>query len=102
MEGSKIKYRHWAVGIYLFLTNLKGVSSMRIHRELGIGQKAAWFMMQRIREAFDAGDGLPLQGPVEADETYIGGKRKNMSNSKRKELKGSGRGPVGKEAVVAV
>ena len=97
MEGSNLKYRVWAVGIYLFTTNIKGISSMKLHRELGIGQKAAWFMLHRLREAFEAEIG-PFAGPVEADETYIGGKRKNMPKAKRKELEG--RGAVGKSAVV--
>ena len=104
MEGSKLAYRHWAIAIYLFLTNIKGVSSMRLHRELGIGQKAAWFMLHRLRKAFEVEAG-PFSGPVEADETYVGGKRKNMSNAKRtSELKieGTGRGSVGKAAVVGV
>ncbi len=45
-------YRIWAIGIYLFTTNIKGISSMKLHRELGIGQKAAWFMLHRLREAY--------------------------------------------------
>ena len=49
MEGSKLPFRIWAMGMYLFTTNLKGISSMRLHRELGIGQKAAWFMLHRSR-----------------------------------------------------
>ena len=89
MEGSKLKYRIWAVGIYLFTTNIKGISSMKLHRELGIGQKAAWFMLHRLRKAFEAETGQFL-GPVEVDETYMGGKRKELT----------GRGPVGKTAVV--
>ncbi len=101
MEGSKIKYHKWAVGIYLFSTNIKGISSMKLHRDLKMGQKAAWFMLHRLREAFEAETGEFI-GPVEADETYFGGKRKNMSNAKRKELKeaGMGRGTAGKTAVV--
>ena len=103
MEGSKIKYRHWAVGIYLFTTNIKGISSMRLHRELGIGQKAAWFMLHRLRDAFESAAG-PFGGPVEVDETYMGGKRRNMSNSKRKEVRDTigGRGPVGKTAILGI
>ncbi len=89
MEGSNLKYRAWAVGIYLFTTNIKGVSSMRLHRELGISQKAAWFMLHRLRMAFEDEAG-PFTGPVEVDETHIGGKRKNKPLSKRKELKGRG------------
>lgn len=99
MESSKLPYRAWAVGIYLFTTNLKGISSMKLHRELGIGQKAAWFMLQRLRKAAD--EGAPLfSGPAEVDETYVGGLRKNMRKSKREKLEG--RGPVGKAAVVGI
>ena len=104
IERSKIPLRKWAIAIYLEMTSLKGISSMKLHRELKISQKSAWFMLHRIREAwapsFDGGQ--TFKGPVEADETYIGGKRKNMSNSKRKELAGTGRGAVGKAAVVGV
>ena len=99
MEGSKFPYRVWPIGLYLFTTNLKGVSSMKLHRELGIGQKAAWFMLHRLRTTKEAGAGL-FSGPVEVDETYMGGKRANMSNAKRKELANTGRGAVGKFAVV--
>jgi transposase-like protein len=97
MEGSNLKYRVWAVGIYLFMTNIKGISSMRLHRELGISQKSAWFMLHRLRLAFEASADL-FEGPVEVDETYMGGKRKNMPRRKREKL--TGRGAVGKTAVV--
>ena len=99
MEASNIGYQKWAIAFYLFATNLKGVSSMRLHRELGITQKSAWFMAHRIREAMGASDG-PFDGPVEADETYVGGKRRNMHVEKRRALRG--RGAVGKTAVVGV
>ena len=98
MESSKLSYRVWAIGIYLFATNLKGISSMKLHRELGIGQKAAWFMLHRLREAGRAKCSL-FSGPVEFDETYFGGRRKNMSNTKRRAALKTGRGPVGKTAV---
>ncbi|MCY4128048.1 MAG: IS1595 family transposase [Gammaproteobacteria bacterium] len=97
MEGTKLKYRIWAIGIYLFTTNLKGISSMKLHRELGVGQKAAWFMLQRLRKAAETGPGS-FSGPVESDETYFGGIRKNMSKAKR--AKTNQRGTHGKTAVV--
>ena len=104
MERTRLPYRHWAVAMYLFTTNLKGVSSMKLHRELGITQKSAWFMLHRLRKAAEATHPELFSGPVEADEVAIGGKRKNMSNAKRRELaaQGAGRGSVGKTIVVGV
>ena len=88
----------WVIALYMMTTGLKGTSSMKLYREVGIRQATAWFLMQRIREGFDMGAGMSFPGPVEVDETYIGGKRKNMSKAKRKAL--TGRGAVGKTAVV--
>ena len=100
MAGSPLPLLKWVYAIYLDATSLKGVSSMKLHRDLGITQKTAWYMQQRIREAF-AHEGMTVfAGPVEADETYMGGKRRNMSNAKRKELEG--RGAVGKTAIAGV
>ena len=99
MEGSKLGFQVWAIAIYLLATNLKSVSSMKLHRDLNITQKSAWYLAQRIRETWRDNSGM-FTGPVEADETYIGGKRKNMPKAKRKTL--SGRGAVGKAAVVGV
>ena len=97
MQHSNLGYQVWAMAIYLFMTSLKSVSSMKLHRDLNIAQNSAWHLSHRIRAAlFQAGTGFA--GPVEVDETYLGGKRKNMPNSVRKEL--TGRGPVGKTAVV--
>ncbi|MCY4515028.1 MAG: IS1595 family transposase [Candidatus Tectomicrobia bacterium] len=100
MHRSHLSYQTWAIAVYLLTTSLKGVSSMKLHRDLKITQKSAWYLAQRIRETW-ASDGEPFTGPVEVDETYFGGRRKNMSNAKRRELvKVGGRGPVGKAAVV--
>ncbi len=99
MEGSKIGYQDWILATFQIMTSLKSVSSMKLHRDLGITQKSAWFLAHRIRKTFTDGTG-PFAGPVEVDETYFGGKRRNMSNATRKALAGTGRGPVGKTAVV--
>ena len=97
MQSSKLGYQVWAMAIYLSLTSLKSVSSMKLHRDLDITQKSAWHLAHRLRKAFEGGGGI-FVGPVEVDETYFGGKRANMSKSKREQL--TGRGAVGKTAVV--
>ena len=99
LERSHISLRKWAWGIYLWTTSLKGVSSMKLHRDLKISQKSVWFMAHRLRESF-AGDLDLFEGPVEADETYFGGRRRNMKKSQRESL--TGRGTVDKVAVVGV
>ena len=100
MEGSNVPLRKWVFAIYLEITSLKGVSSTKLHNDIKVTQKTAWFMLHRIREMFGRDDDSPLSGEVEVDETYVGGKRGNMHASKRKHL--VGRGAVGKEAVVGV
>ena len=100
MQRSKIGLQKWGIAIYLWSTSLKGVSSMKLHRDLKITQKSAYFMAQRLREAWsDNPGGMP--GPVEVDETYIGGRRGNMPGHRRQKLMETvGGGPTGK-AVVA-
>jgi len=83
MEDTKLSYRKWVYAIYLHVTSLKGVSSMKLHRNIGIAQKNAWHMLQRIRKAFDGGDDDLFGGPVEVDETFVGGKEANKHASKK-------------------
>ena len=99
MEDSKIPLSKWAMAFYLMSTNLKGVSSMKPHRDLGITQKSAWYMEHRIRETWDDENGEKFAGPVEADETFIGGKETNKHKWKKLN---AGRGTVGKTPVVGV
>jgi len=97
MEGSKLGLQVWMIATYLLTTSLKSVSSMKLHRDLHVTQKTAWFLAHRLRVALEEDD-APFAGPVEVDETYFGGRRKNMHKAQREEL--TGRGTVGK-AIVA-
>ena len=98
MQASKLGYQIWVVALYLLLTSLKSVSSMKLHRDLTITQKTAWHLAHRIRKSFEAGDPL-FTGPAEADETYFGGKERNKHAKKKIR---AGRGTVGKIAVAGI
>jgi transposase-like protein len=101
MEDSPIGLDKWLPAIWMVANNRNGISSWELHRTLGVTQKTAWFMLHRIRLAMqDARKGGKLSGEIEIDETFIGGKARNMHKSaKAKKLKGAGGGSVGKIGV---
>jgi transposase-like protein len=101
MEDSPIGLDKWLPAIWLLASNRNGISSWELHRALGVTQKTAWFMLQRIRLAMqDEKTGGKLHGEVEIDETFIGGKARNMHKSRKaKVLEGKGGGVVGKVGV---
>ncbi len=98
MQGSNLGLRIWAIAFYLMATGIKGTSSMKLHRDLGVTQKTAWHLAHRIRESW-ARKQQRFAGPVEADETFVGGKERNKHAKKKLR---AGRGAVGKVAVAGV
>ena len=82
-EESRIPLRHWCFAFWRASTSKKGVSALEIHRQTGVSYKSALFMLHRIRFAMSDSAPEPLQGDVECDETYIGGKPRYKGQSKR-------------------
>ena len=92
-ENSKIPLSKWLIAIYICTNHKKGVSSCQLARDLSVTQKSAWFMLHRIREMVKPKTAQALKEIVEIDTTWIGGKVKNMSKSKRKKIAESGNDP---------
>lgn len=100
-EDSPIPLEKWLPCVWLIVTCKNGVSSWEVHRALGVTQKTAWFMLHRIRLIMqDSMSGGKLGGTVEIDETYIGGKARNMHKArKERAMAGAGGGVTGKVGV---
>lgn len=103
LANTRLPLRKWAIAIYLELTSLKGISSMKLHRDIKVSQPSAWYMLHRIREGWKPSDNNGngnMAGPVEVDEAAFGGKAKNMHSKKRREL--TGRGSKDKTVVAGI
>ncbi len=98
-EDSPIPLDKWLAAFWMIANAKNGISSYEIHRAIGVSQKSAWYVLHRIRLAMQTGTFRKLSGEVEADETYIGGKARNMHPGKRK---AKGRGAVGKAIVMGL
>ncbi len=93
MEDSPLSIDKWLCGIWLIINAKNGISSYEIGRDLKIGQDSAWFMLHRIRHALKVGSFEKMSGTIEADESFIGGKLKNLSKSKRAEISKASKKP---------
>jgi transposase-like protein len=100
-EDSPIPLEKWLPALWLVVNCKNGISSYELGRALGVSQRAAWFMGHRLRLAMQSGGFGKLSGEVEVDETYIGGKARNMHKGQRA-LKITGTGGMGKVAVMGL
>lgn len=82
-ENTKISLRKWFTAIWLMTSHKKGISSIQLGKDIGVTQKTAWFLAQRIRACFCLPEETILEGVVEVDETFVGGKNKNRHKDKK-------------------
>jgi transposase-like protein len=101
MEDSPIGLDKWLTAMWQIVNCKNGISSYEVHRAIGVTQKTAWFLDHRIRLALTTGSFAKLSGEIEADETFIGGKARNMHKGKRAR-KITGTGGKDKTAVMGI
>lgn len=102
-EGSHMPLRKWFIALYIFSAHKKGISSYQLSRDLGITQKTAWFMLGRMREAFKVKSiEAPMTGKIQADESYFGGKTRNMHEWKRDIVHAAGSSAVHMNGVLGL
>jgi len=101
MEDSPIALSKWLMAMWQIVNCKNGISSYEVHRAIGITQKSAWFLDHRIRFALGLGATNKFSGQIEADETFIGGKARNMHKSRRA-AKITGTGGKDKTAVMGI
>lgn len=100
MEASNIPLVKWFTAIYISTAHKKGISSYQLGKDIGVSQKAGWFMLHRIREMMRVKSNDKLDNIVEIDETWVGGKVKNMSKSKRASLRNANGGTIQNKVAV--
>ena len=101
-EDSPIGLDKWLPSVWMIANDKNGISSYELHRALGVTQESAWFMLHRIRLAMQDGSFTQYSGTVEADETFIGGKARNMHKDKKDRVIQGRTGHVGKTAVMGL
>lgn len=82
-DNTKVRLQKWFLAIWLVTSHKKGISSIQLSKDIGVTQKTAWFMLQRIRNCFGFDNDNDLSNEVEVDETYVGGKNKNKHAAKK-------------------
>jgi transposase-like protein len=101
-EDSPIALEKWLPAVWMLLNCKNGISSWELHRAIGVTQKTAWFMLHRIRLAMQSKTFNKLGGEVEVDETFIGGKARNMHPARKREVQKEGRNTGGKSIVMGM
>lgn len=82
-ENTKIPLTKWFIAIWLITSHKKGISSYQLARDIHVTQKTAWFMLHRIRKGLEGANEIKLEGTIEIDETFVGGKNKNRHRDKK-------------------